>query len=356
MFFKKFNVVRSPISSDCFGKLDREPLSAEALGERAQAAARDLIAELDHGARAASDWANEELGFALVQTALDRCLGRLAETNCWGQANRAPSDAFWALAGELLIKGSLQERARTKPRGYAGDFEMFVQFHERRCAGDALGKLFDRYFQAQAAVEAVRSRTEQIAAALASHCLARGDDRTYRVVSVGCGPALDIELAARWLPEPLRRRLSVTLLDLDGEAVEHALCRLRNVLFENQLVGLRDNLYRLADKAKSAARVEQVDFLVCAGLFDYLPEAPAVNLLRWFWSRLNRRGMLLVGNFAPHNPSRAYMEWIGNWYLLYRTPAELARLAEQADIPRSAIQIGAERLGIDLFLSAENNS
>jgi hypothetical protein len=353
-------VVRSPINPAAnIGERGQKPMPAAEVVERAMAAAEALLAELDRGAQATSNWADEDLGFAVVQTALDRCLSRLAETDCWGTANRAPSNAFWALAGDLLLKGSLQARARTKPRGYAGDFEMFVQFHERRCEGDALGKLFDRYFQAQAAVEAVRSRTRQIAAALTCHCLARGqgpvDGPPYRVVSIGCGPALDIELAARWLPEPLRRRQSVTLLDLDGEAVEHALGRLRGLLFEDQLAGYRDNLYRLADKPKSNLLVNDADFLVCAGLFDYLPDAAAVKLLRWCWGRLNQRGMLLVGNFAPHNPSRAYMEWIGNWHLLYRTPAELVRLAEQAGIPRWAIQIGAERLGIDLFLCAENN-
>jgi hypothetical protein len=49
------------------------------------------------------------------------------------------------------------------------------------------------------------------------------------------------------------------------------------------------------------------------------------------------------------------MEWIGNWYLIYRSAAELARLGEQAGIPRPAIQIGAERLGIDLFLITEKS-
>jgi SAM-dependent methyltransferase len=353
-------VVRSPISPPAnLGEPTQNPRSAAEVLELAKAAAESLLAELDCGAQATSNWADEELGFALVQTALDRCLSRLAETACWGHANRAPSNALWAVAGNLLIKGSLQARARTKPRGYAGDFEMFVQFDEWRCEGDALGKLFDRYFQNQAAVEAVRSRTRQIAGALTCHSLARGLESSggppYRVVSIGCGPALDIELAARWLPEPLRRRLSVTLLDLDGDAVEHAIGRLRSVLFDDQLAGFRDNLYRLADRPKSNALAENTDFLVCSGLFDYLPDAAAVKLLRWCWSRLNPRGMLLVGNFAPHNPSRAYMEWIGNWYLLYRAPADLARLAEQAGIPRWAIQIGAERLGIDLFLIAENN-
>jgi len=57
-----------------------------------------------------------------------------------------------------------------------------------------------------------------------------------------------------------------------------------------------------------------------------------------------------VGNFAPHNPTRAYMEWIGNWYLVYRTAEHLARLADQAEIAESRVAVGREALRIDLFL------
>jgi hypothetical protein len=47
------------------------------------------------------------------------------------------------------------------------------------------------------------------------------------------------------------------------------------------------------------------------------------------------------------------MEWVGNWYLVYRTAADLQRLAEQAGIPDRSYTITAERCGIDLFLVAE---
>jgi hypothetical protein len=127
-------------------------------------------------------------------------------------------------------------------------------------------------------------------------------------------------------------------------------------LREDQLLGVRDNLYRLADKPKSAALVQGADFLVCPGLFDYLPDEAATKLLRLFWTGLAPGGMLLVGNFAPHNPTRAYMEWVGDWRLIYRTTKELTRLAEAAEIPRKSFHVGAERLGIDLFLVAEKGA
>lgn len=346
-------MVYSPLSRDRDHGDGAQSASPGDFAAVAVAAAETLLEELDSARRFSADWSNEELGFALLSGAMDRCLCTLAETNCWGKANQSAANAFWKRTGELLGLGSLQARARGKPRGYAGDFEMFVQFYERRCVDHPLGKLFDRYFQLQAAVEAVRSRIEQIAAALTSHCLRSAADRPFHAASVGCGPAIDFELAARCLGETQRRRLRLTLLDLDGDAVEHALGRLRSVLDHEQLLGVRDNLYRLADKPKSAALVQETDFLVCPGLFDYLPDEAAVKLLRLFWNGLNGGGMLLVGNFAPHNPSRAYMEWIGDWRLIYRTPAELASLAEAAGIPRANFQIGAERLGLDLFLRGE---
>lgn len=345
-------MVYSPLSRGAENDDGSRALGPAGLASVAIAAAETLLGELDLARRLSGDWKNEELGFALLRGAMDRCLHALAETDCWGKANQAASNDFWKRTGDLLGLGSLQARARGKPRGYAGDFEMFVQFYERRCAEHPLGKLFDHYFQLQAAVEAVRSRTEQIAAALTSHCLRTAVDRPYRAASVGCGPAIDFELAARWLGET-QRRLRLTLLDLDSDAVEHALGRLSSVLDQTQLLGVRDNLYRLADKPKSAALVQQTDFLVCPGLFDYLPDEAAIKLLRLFWNGLNPGGMLLVGNFAPHNPTRAYMEWVGDWRLIYRTPAELANLAEAAGIPRANFQIGAERLGLDLFLRAE---
>jgi hypothetical protein len=61
---------------------------------------------------------------------------------------------------------------------------------------------------------------------------------------------------------------------------------------------------------------------------------------------------MLVGNFVPNHPTRAYMEWIGNWYLQYRSFDDMRRLAEIAGIPAECRTIGADRIGADLFLTA----
>jgi extracellular factor (EF) 3-hydroxypalmitic acid methyl ester biosynthesis protein len=345
-------MVRAPYHGVEVGRMPPGDVAALA-GE----AGRQLVADLSRADDLTSGWSDEKLGLALVGAAMDRCLGRLASSGCWGKENQLPSGDFWSVAGPYLDLGWLQNRARFKPRGYAGDFEMFERFWQRQCGEHPLGRLFDRYFQSQAAVEAVRARTEQIAATLVDHCLTspgldgRGE-RPYRVASVGCGPAIDIGLAVETLPRTQKNRLHVSLLDLDEGALDHARGELVGPLAPQQIVAARENLYRLADRPNSAALFGEADCLICSGLFDYLPDEPARSLLRLFWTQLAPGGMLIVGNFAPHNPTRAYMEWIGNWYLIYRTADELADLAASAGIPDSCVSIGAERLGIDLFIVA----
>jgi len=316
-----------------------------------QEAATGLLADLDFARDRTNGWQDAELGYALIDVALTRCLSRLSATGLVGRDNERPSSEFWRIAGSLLEVGSLQQRARFKPRGYAGDYLMLARLCERYKCEDPLGRLFDRYFQSQAAVRAVRSRTQLIAASLAEFALST-NYAPLRVCSIGSGPAIDLERAMRLLPEARRREMEITLLDLDEEALSFAASRLQNVLEPRQIVCRRDNLFRLADKPNAAIVPESCHFMVCSGFFDYLAIEPAVKLLSWMWQRLSSGGRLLVGNFAPHNPSRAYMEWIGNWYLIYRTQEEMIALASAAEISPANCHVTAERLGIDLFLCA----
>jgi len=308
-----------------------------------------LADDLHRAEKSTDHWSNQRLAAALVDQALSNCLARLAETRLWGEANRVPSGELWQVAGPLLEVGALQHRARFKPRGYAGDFQMLAQICQHYRCDHPLGRAFDDFFQGQAAPQAVRARTEQTAAALAAECLAHDGPR-FHAVSVGSGPGLDVRQALSMLPQSRRSMVRVTLLDLDPEALDFAQRQLEPFLPDGALTCTRTNLFRLAQARRPAVGPEAADLLVCSGLFDYLEDGPAASMLEWFWQRLAPGGLLLVGNFAPHNPSRAYMEWIGNWYLTYRTPQQLEQLAARAGIPADQVSVGCERLGVDLFL------
>jgi len=314
-------------------------------------AAERLVEDLRLAAIASEQWARLDLGQTLIDDALDRCLAALVETGLWGRDNQVPSHELWRIAGPILECGGLQHRARFKPRGYAGDFEMLEDIWNRRENETLPGKLFDRYFLKQAAVEAVRARMEQTASAIVRMAL-EPERETLRVVSIGSGAATDLRQAAALLPEAARGKLRYALVDIDESALAFAKSKLDGTLRPEQTAAHRENLFRLAKGKRGAALVAEADVVVCTGLFDYLSDADAAAMLTLFWNGLRFGGELLVGNFAPHCPTRAYMEWLGNWYLVYRTVDEFTRIAELAEIPAHARRIGADRTGCDLFLVA----
>lgn len=338
-----------PLGTDSEQSLPILEAEPELLG-RVRAAAERLVDDLKRAETLTHQWLDEALGEALIEVALCACLRRLARTGCSGEANRVPSGELWRLAGPFLETGTLQRRARLKPRGYAGDHELLAQIAARQCCDHPLGRHFDRFFQRQAAPQAVRARMQQTAASLVAHRL-RSPSGEYRVASVGSGPGIDLRQALETLPGDARRGLRVTLLDLDPAALEFARRQLDPLLAPGAVEAVRENLYRLTQRPR-AALPEHTHFLVCSGLFDYLEDEAAIGLLQAFWRSLASGGLLLVGNFAPLNPTRAYMEWVGNWYLIYRTAEKLDRLAEQAGIPRNCRTIAADHTGIDLFLIA----
>jgi len=314
-------------------------------------AAQRLVANLEQACRLTGHWSNAAQTAALVDGALANCMQALADTGCVGEANRLPSNELWQIAGHRLEVGWLQHRARFKPRGYAGDYELLERICAQKCCADPLGQAFDAYFQRQAAPHAVRCRTQAVAAAIVAQGLTRVS-LPFRVVSVGSGPAQDVYQALAVLPESRRQSMQVVLLDLDPDALDFARRRLAPLLPQAALHCLHENLSRLPVRPKKAQLLAAADVLVCTGLFDYLDDASAVAMLRLFWQQLAPAGLMLVGNFAPHNPTRAYMEWIGNWYLIYRTRQQMIDLALQAGIRTEHFAIAAEPMGVDLFLSA----
>lgn len=327
------------------------PPADAAIAAIVESAAREVVDDLRRIAARTGDFRDEDSAAELVARALQRCLDHLVTTGLWGKVNQLPSSRLWRIAGPLLEVGSLQLHARTKPRGYAGDYEMLTKICARFQCADPLGAAFDRYFQNQHAPGAVRNRTQFMAEVIVQERRRRGSE-DCRVVSVGCGPAIDVRRALEILSPAERHGLRVALFDLDPAALDVARAALEPLLPADQISCERENLFRLPHRGRGAERLGPADLLFCTGLFDYLEENDAVAMLAMFWESLTPGGRLTVFNFAPDNPSRAYMEWIGNWYLLYRDRQQLQRLAERAGLNSGHFSVAAESLGVNLYIDA----
>lgn len=314
-------------------------------------AAHELLAELNRLEPLTAAGHDDEALYAQLVRALDTCLAHLRSTNLLGPANETPSSILWNIAGHHLRRGWLQWQARDKPRGYPGGHELLACFYERRLCVDPFGRLFDRYFQDQPAPRAVENRMRMmadwiVAAARASH------SRSLKVAIVGSAFGLEIRDALLRLNPAERHRVHVTLLDQDPQALESAAAILAPILPAENVSVQFTHPIKLLRKPQLASVLSGSDLLFCPGVFDYLADAEAAAMLRTLYAQLAPRGCLTVFQFAPHDPTRAYMEWFGKWHLIYRDTAAFRACVEQAQLPAAHLTFSAEPLGVDLFVSA----
>ena len=284
-----------------------------------------------------------------VTIAQDECLAALSQTGLWGRDNQMPSGDFWKIAGHVVGHGPLQLRAREKPHGYAGDFEMLDQIAEDRVADELLSGAFDRYFQNQPAPRAVRNRTQEIADRIVAVVRETPTNSAIKICSVGSGSASDVRCALGQLNPSEIQRLDVHLLDLDPAALAFASRKLLELNCHAH--SHRVNLFRLAKVPRLTELLDGSGLIFCSGLFDYLTHSDAVAMLRAFWSQLDDGGQLLAFNFAEHS-SRAYMEWFGNWYLEYRDLDAMHQMAVDAGWQESDYAVAAEEENVNLFIKA----
>src|SRR5262249_49809190 len=112
-------------------------------------------------------------------------------------------------------------RSFRKPLGYAGDYEMVNMICRDPLEGSTLfAKIVNLWFLRQPPAEAHRNRIQYLVDRLSEVTLRLSqNDRTARILSVGCGPAREVQ---RFLAEsPLADRAHFTLIDFDQETVEY---------------------------------------------------------------------------------------------------------------------------------------
>jgi extracellular factor (EF) 3-hydroxypalmitic acid methyl ester biosynthesis protein len=155
--------------------------------------------------------------------------------------------------------------------------------------------------------------------------------RGLRVLSVGCGPAIEVQ---RFLADrSLAAQASFELLDFNDETLQHTRQAVSAAAHKHGL----EPMLRLTRKSvhqivKEAARSTQgpasgnYDYIYCAGLFDYLTDPICRRLMEVMFNWLAPGGRLVATNVTPANPIRHGMEHVLDWTLVYRNAQQMALL------------------------------
>lgn len=231
------------------------------------------------------------------------------------------------------IKWSLE-----KPYGYAGDFKIIDDIYQNQPHTAGFTRLWDNWFLQLAAPKAVRERKEDFKKIIYDF-VKKHKNRDIRIMSLGSGSAREIKDLLETNSDKLFSKVIFDCYDSDVSAIEYAkriLCNPNNVNFWQK------NAIRLALKKDIKGEIPySYDLIYSAGLFDYLDERVGIRLVGNLKQILRKDGILLISNFGNKydNPSVSWMEWVVDWYLIYRTEQEFKKIFLDAGISTDNLQM-----------------
>jgi SAM-dependent methyltransferase len=216
----------------------------------------------------------------------------------------------------LLLESPFTRRAYEKPRGYAGDAVLMDLIYGVASAGDDLtplgGMLYGYEFDSPC-FQSVRTRRALLASEIDSIAAFVPNPR---VLSVASGHLREIE----WSRAARAGAVSITAIDQDRNSLD---CIERDY-GRYQVTTVPGSI---GDLLRRSVRFADIDLVYAAGLYDYLDDDLGRALTTALFRTLRPGGRLLIANFTPATHDAAYMETFMDWRLVYRTAAEVRRLA-----------------------------
>jgi len=256
----------------------------------------------------------------------------------------------------LLLRAPFVFRTYTKPLGYAGDYQMVNQIIDNPRQGPSTYfQMVNVAFLQTAVAAAHRNRIDILVGFLTRMAdAAMQAGRTFRILNVGCGPAIEVQRFLQTYPHP--EILSFELVDFSEETLAWTRAKLSSIISR---IGkpitihyVHDSVHQLLkrriDPASDSAR--EFDAVYCAGLFDYLSDKVCSRLTAHFAARTQHGGVLLITNVHSSNPVRYCMDQLLDWYLIYRNEIQISTLLPSKSIKRN---IWTEDTGVNVF--AETN-
>ena len=239
------------------------------------------------------------------------------------------------ILANCLTTNTLQGLALHKPHGYAGDFEIIDKIYmEHRCEDERMRR-WDDFFHAQTATRAVRNRKRYF------HGILDNMPNTHApasVLNVASGPARCVH---EWLSRDTDRKITFDCIDNDLSAIQYA-AKL-NADHPGRAFFAKANVFRFETHRR-------YELIWVAGLCDYFDDDGFITLIKLLTQMVAPHGQLVLGNFSTQNPSRPYMEVIGDWNLEHRSKERLLSLAQRAGITSDRVFVDSEPEGVNLFL------
>lgn len=241
----------------------------------------------------------------------------------------------------ILLEDPYTHHAFTKPRGFAGDASLIDLFYGHRSGWEAKtesGRLIFETLMRSPSCDSVRFRRGYYGAFI-DQVAARTSDQA-RVLALACGHLREA-LFSRAVTD---KAVQLVGMDSDPLAVAEAQRSLASTGAEVRNASVIDFVRRRAWN-------ETYDAIYAAGLFDYLDARVGQKVVSTAFEALRPGGTLSVANFLPTIVERGYMDLVMDWKLIYRTPEDMAALAEHLAPDLAQISVWTDPLSTVAYLT-----
>lgn len=232
-------------------------------------------------------------------------------------------------------------RARTKPSGFAGDYEMLVKLYEEETPARGIGAYIDLCISELPLANAVRGRKDMVREYLLKEIASREGD--LRIMDIACGPCREF---LDW-PEFEGRNIEVVAMDNDPIALEYIEATVASQLPPSTtLKPVRFNVMRARNAEATKAKYGTFDIIYSVGLADYLTDEHLLGIFSGLGETLSDGGALVIAFKDTEQYDETPYQWHLDWFFYQRTVEDVINVYDMAGFNTDKLELSRDRTGI----------
>ena len=235
-------------------------------------------------------------------------------------------------------------RAKQKPRGYPGDYELLSGIYNGEPRSVGLGAYLDLYFLCSDLGQAVVARMHAAREFLNQEVRNRGGDLV--ILNVASGPCREF-FTGLSMPQQ-GRSITMYCIDNDLDALDfvkrqlatHAVTELPQLRF------VPYNALRMRSAKGNVARFGLADIIYSIGLLDYLPDKHLVATMRGLRESLKPGGVAYFAFKDTNGYDHCEYQWFVDWFFYQRDERQCRDLMMAAGFSAHELSVRRDETGI----------
>ena len=280
----------------------------------------------------------------IMQFGLDVCRQMHQATDGDLERRRSFRKKFLDATAPWCNQSWIIHRARSKPRGFPGDYQMLLAIYDGVPLSRGLGGYLDRWCLSMTLGKAVDSRLQSVKSFLIEELSRR--QGPVGVLDIASGPGREFQ----WVrTKGIKSQVKMSCLDSDDGALEYI--RRHASKYAPPNISFQFHQYNAMKLRKAESLIQKFgrqDIIYSVGLADYLPDRILIPMLRCWRESLKPEGCVYVAFKDADRYDQVPYQWLMDWHFLERTERDCQRLFEEAGYEAGSLAAERDATGVIL--------